>query len=90
MLGGKAFSNIRFEVFLRKVNVVSDDFIVIGSWLSVLQRTPILPILSFDLGTKPCLEKDDLRVVAILDGELVNIFFTFSQKRIKTCAQAAN
>jgi len=36
MLGGKAFSNIRFEVFLRKVNVVSDDFIVIGSWFQVV------------------------------------------------------
>ena len=55
--GGKSISNKCLE-FLRQVTLVSEDLIVIGSQFHVVDAaTEIL------LGTKTCLELDDLRIL---------------------------
>ena len=63
--GGKAISNkYVFSFCLRKVSIVFGDLIVIWSLFQIVVATPEkarLPQLSFVLGTKSCLETDDLK-----------------------------
>ena len=50
------------------VSVVSDDFIVIGSWVQIVRAAKEkahLPIFSLGLGTKSCFERNDLRALKI-------------------------
>ena len=54
--------------FLTKGYVVSEVLIAIGSWFQIVgaaTEKARLPIFSLVLGTKCCLEKDDLRVLEI-------------------------
>ena len=54
--------------FLRKVSIVSEDSIAIGSSFQIVgaaTEKARLPIFSLVLGTKSCLETDDLTVLEI-------------------------
>ena len=66
--GGKLISNKYVFSFLSKTSIVSEDLIVIGSGFQIVgsaTEKARLPIFSFVLGTKSCLEMADLRVLEI-------------------------
>ena len=70
--GGNAISDkYIFSFFLRKVPIVSEHLIVIGSWFQIVGATTektLLPIFNLILGTKSCLETDYLRVSLVGNG----------------------
>ena len=61
-------SNMLSGLFLRKVSIVSGDLIIIGGLFQIVGAATVkarLPTFSFVLGTKSCLETDELRVLEI-------------------------
>jgi len=73
--GGKANSKQFF--FLRKIPLVSEDLIVIGSGFQIVGTSTEkahLPIFSLVLGIKSCLKMVDLRVLGM--SEKVNFVLT--------------
>ena len=66
--GGKAISNKYVLNFLRKVSIVSEELIAIGSRFQIVgaaTEKARLRIFSLVLGTQLRMERDDLRVLEI-------------------------
>ena len=66
--GRNAISNKYVFNFLRKLSIVSEDLIAIGSCFQIVgvaTEKACLPMFSLVLATKSCLETDDLRVLDI-------------------------